>query len=256
MEFLFEELANWRFYLLGAYPKAALSGLSINIILAILSITAGFFIGAIFGLGRLSRRRYIRYPCIVYIDIVRSTPLILILFWSCFLLPVLGFKPPLFWSSVVSLSIYSSAYQAEIVRAGILSIPSGQMEAALSTGMSRLQSQMLVLLPQAFIKMIPTFLSFANHLFKATSLVFTVGIVELTHTGVIVSRLTPERLYATYFTVALGFWVICYSLSYASQKLEKRFGILDYESYKPEISREDLALIPMPRAVKKMFVTN
>jgi len=256
MESLFNDFGNIKYYLIGSFPDEPLSGFSLNIILAILSISIGFILGVIFGLGRISKRWYVRWPCIVYIDVLRSTPLIMLLFWFYFWLPAMGFSPSLFWSAVVSLSVYASAYLAEITRAGVLSISSGQMEAALSTGMSRLQAQVNVVLPHAFTIMIPTYVSFFNHLFKATCLVFTIGIVELVHTGVIRSQIDFDKLYSSYLIVALGFWIICYALSYGSQKLEKKISIHDYKQYKPEISKEDMSSIPLPMTVKKFFITH
>ena len=149
----------------------------------------------------------------------------------------------------------SPAYLAEITRAGVLSISRGQMEAALSTGMSRLQAQVSVVLPHAFIKMMPTYVSFFNHLFKATCLVFTIGIVELVNTGVIRSQIDYDKLYSSYVIVAVCFWVVCYALSYGAQKLERKVSIHDYRQYKPEITKEDLSFIPLPMAVKKLFIT-
>ncbi|MBI5408392.1 MAG: amino acid ABC transporter permease [Nitrospirae bacterium] len=255
MEFLFEQLKNWKFYLIGAYPSGPLTGLTLNIVLAILSITIGLFFGIIFGLGRTSCRRYIRYPCSLYIDVIRSTPLLMIIFWFYFFLPVIGARLSLFWCAVISLSVYAAAYQAEIVRAGFLAVPMGQMEAALSTGMSRLQALKYVILPQAFKMMLPSFVSFFNSLFKSTSTVYIIGIVDLTRTGVIISQLKPNRILAAYVCMALGFWIVCYALSYAAQILEKKLGILDYESYKPEICRQDLVLIPLPKTVKRLLVS-
>ncbi|RJQ56142.1 MAG: amino acid ABC transporter permease [Nitrospiraceae bacterium] len=255
MEFLTEQLANWKFYLIGAYPEGPLTGLTLNIVLAVLSITIGLFFGIIFGVGRTSCRSYLRHPCGLYVDVIRSTPLLLIIFWFYFFLPVVGAKMPLFWCAVISLSVYASAYQAEIVRAGILSVPLGQMEAALSTGMTRYQAMKLVILPQAFKKMLPSFVSFFNSLFKSTSIVYIVGIIDLTRTGIIISQRQPNRIYAAYICMALGFWISCYLLSFASQLLEKRLGILDYESYKPEICRQDLVLLPLPKTVKRFLVT-
>ena len=104
--------------------------------------------------------------------------------------------------------------------------------------------------------MIPTYVSFFNHLFKATCLVFTIGIVELVHTGVIRSQIDLDKLYSSYFIVAIGFWIICYALSYGSKKLERKVSIHDYNQYKPEITKEDIAFIPLPMAVKKLFVTH
>ncbi|MBI4654737.1 MAG: amino acid ABC transporter permease [Nitrospirae bacterium] len=256
MSKLLEQFANYKFYLVGAYPEGQIGGLCLNIILAILSIIIGLSIGIFFGLGRGTPRRYISLPCIVYIDCIRSTPLLLIIFWFYFFLPVFGVKLSLFWSAVIPLSIYASAYQAEIIRAGLLAVPKGQMEAALSTGMSRWLALRSVIMPQAFRMMLPSFVSFFNSQFKNTSVVFIIGIIELIQTGVIITQRQPDRMFAAYIFMAIGFWIVCYALSYAAQKLEKRLGILDYESYKPEICREDLVLLPLPKAIKRLMITN
>ena len=256
MDFFLEQLANWKFYLIGSYPSGPLTGLTLNIVLALLSITMGLFFGIIFGLGRVSCRRYIKYPCSIFVDVVRSTPLLMIIFWSYFFLPVIGARLSLFWCSVISLSVYAAAYQAEIVRAGFLAVPYGQMDAALSTGMSRFQALIYVIMPQAFRMMLPSFVSFFNSMFKNTSTVYIIGVVELTRTGIIISQLKPNRIFAAYSVMAMGFWVVCYSLSYASQILEKKLGVIDYEAYKPEICRQDLVLFPLPKVVKNMFVSN
>jgi His/Glu/Gln/Arg/opine family amino acid ABC transporter permease subunit len=86
---IMEQFGNWTFYLFGAYPVGALGGLTLNIILAILSLSFSFFAGVLLGYSRLSRRKYVKIPCILYVDTVRSIPLILILFWLYFFLPYL-----------------------------------------------------------------------------------------------------------------------------------------------------------------------
>jgi polar amino acid transport system permease protein len=255
MEFFFEQLANWKFYLIGGFPKYPLTGLTLNIVLAFLSIVIGLSSAIILGLGRISGRWYIRYSCGACVDIVRSTPLLLIVFWFYFFLPIVGAKLSLFWCAVISLSVYAAAYQAEIVRAGVLAVPVGQMEAGLSTGMSKPQALISIIFPQAFRMMLPSFVSFFNSMFKNTSTVYIIGIVDLTRTGINISQLRPNRIYAAYACMAIGFWIVCYALSFAAQKLEKRLGILDYESYKPEICREDLVLLPLPKAVKRFLIT-
>lgn len=245
MEFVIEQFGNWNFYFVGAYPKGPVGGLVLNIAMAVLCLTISFFIGAIFGFGRLSCRRFISYPCIIYIETIRATPALLLVFWFFFFIPsVLGKNISLFWSAVISLSIYSTAYQAEIVRAGILAVPRGQMEAALSSGMTRIQALTLVILPQAFRMMIPSFVSFFISLFKETSVTYIIGIIELVQAGIIVSQRQPNRMFAAYICMAIGFFVICYSMSHLAKMLEKRLGIYDLSSYRPTVCRRDLSLKP------------
>lgn len=248
---LFDHLTNWKFYLFGGLPTGGpLGGLSLNILLAIVSTVIGLFMGVFFGMGMLSRRTYVRYLCITYIEVIRSTPFLMIIFWFYFILPLLGRSLPLFWCAVTSLSIYASVYHAEIVRAGFLAVPRGQMEAALSTGMSRFQAIRFVIIPQAFKMMFPSFVSFFNSHFKNTSTVYIIGIVEFMQAGLIAAQRQPNKILAAYLCMAIGFWVVCYGISSVAQRLEKKIGIHDCESYKPEIYRKDFYVISLPRIVK------
>ncbi len=240
---LIEQFSNWRFYIVG--PSGELGGLTLNITLAVLSLGISFIFGVLLGYSRLSSRRYIRYPCIVFIELVRSTPLIMIIFWSYFFLPnIVGKNIPILWSAVISLCIYASAYEAEIVRAGILAVHGGQLEAALSTGMSRYMSMRYVVLPQAFKMMLPSFVSFFVSLFKDTSTTYIIGLIELTQTGVIISQREPDKMYAAYLSMAIGYFVVCFSLSRLARRLERRIGVFDLESYRPEATRDEFMLIP------------
>ena len=252
---LIEQFGNWKFYLIGAYPAGPLGGLFLNISMAVICLAISFIIGAIFGLGRISCRRYISYPCAIYIEIIRATPALLLVFWFFFFIPsVLGKNISLFWSAIISLSIYATAYQAEIVRAGMLAVPRGQMEAALSTGMTRFMALKTVILPQALKMMIPTFVSFFISLFKETSVTYIIGIIELTQTGIIVSQRQPDRMFAAYICMAIGFFVICAGMSHLARRLEKRVGLLDLTSYRPTVCRTDLSLYP--RTGKKPCAEN
>ncbi len=225
---LLEQFSNWHFYLLGIYPKGDLGGLALNIILAAISLVISFFMAIILGYCRLLPVKLIRYPVGWFVDIVRSTPLLMIVFWFYFFLPyMLGDHVTIFRSTVFALCVYGASYQAEIVRAGILAVPKGQMEAALSLRLSKYQSMRYVVLPQAFKIMIPSFVSFFVSLFKDTSIAYIIGIVELTQAGVIISQREPNKLYAAYLCVAMGFWIISYSISHVSKVLEKRMGTLE-----------------------------
>ncbi len=242
---LLEQFANLKFYLLGPYPVGDIGGLCLNIVLAILSLSLSFFVGVLLGYSRLSRRKYVKIPCILYVDTIRSTPLILILFWMYFFLPyIISADVSIFLTSVIALAIYASAYQAEIVKAGILAVPKGQLEAALTSGMGRYQAMGFVVLPQAFRMMVPSYVSFFISLFKETSIVYIIGVIDLTQSGIIVSQRQPDRIYAAYICMAIGFWVISYSMSHVARGLEKRLGTLDYESFRPDVSRDEFMLLP------------
>ncbi len=242
---LIEQFANINFYLFGSYPKGDIGGLLLNIIMAFLAISLSFVFGALLGYSRLSCRPYVKFPCIAYIEIIRSTPLIMLIFWFYFFLPYMfGGNITVFWSAVISLCAYAAAYQAEIVRAGILAVPKGQLEAALSTGMSRYRSMRHVILPQAFKMMVPSFVSFFVSLFKDTSITYIIGVIELTQTGIIISQSDPDKMYAAYLSMAIGFWVVCFSMSHLARMLEKKIGVFDLESIRPEACRDEFMLLP------------
>jgi polar amino acid transport system permease protein len=242
---LLEQFSNVSFYLLGPYPNGEIGGLLLNVIMAFLAISISFVFGVVLGYSRLSCRLYIKYPCIAFIEIVRSTPLIMIIFWFYFFLPYLfGGSVTIFWSAVVSLCVYAASYQAEIVRAGIIAVPRGQLEAALSTGLSRYHAMRHIVLPQAFKMMMPSFVSFFVSLFKDTSVTYIIGIIELTQAGIIISQRQPDRMYAAYLSMGIGFWLVCFTMSQLARRLEKRIGVYDLESYRPEACRDEFMLLP------------
>lgn len=242
---LFEQFSNINFYLVGPYPKGEMGGLMLNVIMAFLAITISFVFGAVLGYSRLSCRIYIKYPCIAFVEIIRSTPLIMIIFWFYFFLPyMLGGDVTIFWSAVVSLCVYAAAYQAEIVRAGIIAVPRGQLEAALTTGLSRYQAMRHIILPQAFKMMMPSFVSFFVSLFKDTSVTYIIGIIELTQAGIIVSQRQPDKMYDAYISMGIGFWAVSFTMSHLARMLEKKIGVFDLESYRPEACRDEFMLLP------------
>jgi polar amino acid transport system permease protein len=242
---LLEQFSNIKFYIIGPFPKGDIGGLVLNITLALLAIFISFGFGALLGTSRLSCRMYIKLPSMAFVEIVRSTPLIMIIFWFYFFLPYLvSSSITIFWSAVISLSVYAAAYQAEIVRAGIIAVPRGQLEAALSTGMSRYKAMQYIILPQAFRIMVPSFVSFFVSLFKDTSTVFIIGVIELTQAGIIISQREPDKMYAAYASMGIGFWVICFIMSHLARRLEKKIGVFDLESIRPDACRDEFMLVP------------
>ncbi|UCD34775.1 MAG: ABC transporter permease subunit [Nitrospiraceae bacterium] len=248
----FNMLANWDFYLMGAFPRGEPGGLLLNLIFAVLALSLSFSVGVLFGYSRLSSRLYVKIPCIAYVEIVRATPLLIIIFWFYYVIPTLfGIHISVFWTVVLSLCFYAAAYQAEIVRAGITAVPRGQLETALASGMSRYESMGYVILPQAFRMMVPSFISFFISLFKDTSTVFIIGVIELTQAGFIVSYREPDQMIAAYASIAAGFFLVCSGLSFVAGKLEKRIGIYDFQSYRPDVSRDEFMLFPKYKFLRR-----
>ena len=220
---------------LGGGPKVTLwGGFFVNLILAIIAILAGFPLGVIFALGRASSYKTIKLVSVIFIETFRGAPLIAWLFFAWFVLP--NFLPDLFSLSdinliiraMIVLSLFSSAYVAEVVRGGLQSIPKGQKEAATALGLNTFKELFFITLPQAIRIVIPAIVSTFIAIFKDTSLVFILGITDLLRIG----RLIPEQQQEFYgksievlLIVALLFWVVSIILSQISRSIENRLNV-------------------------------
>ena len=216
---------NFDYLLVGAYPKGPLGGLAMSTILAVGGIFGAFWLGLGCGLMRISRNRALRWPAMTYIEIIRGTPLLMVVFWFYFLAPVLlGQTLPEAESALVALIVFTSAYIAEIVRAGVQALPKGQMEAARGTGLSHFQAMVYIVLPQALFNMIPSFVNQFVSLTKDTSLAFIIGVNELTKAATQVNNRTLNAPTEIFITIALLYFAICFCLTELSRRLEKRIN--------------------------------
>ncbi|TYQ29688.1 amino acid ABC transporter permease [Pseudanabaena sp. UWO310] len=204
------------------------NGLVLTLIVAISGITFSFPLGVLLALGRQSTLPLIKLFCILYIEIVRGLPLIGILFMAQVMLPLFlpaGLEIDRVLRAIAAFVLFSAAYLAENVRGGLQSIPKGQAEAARALGLGIPSTIALIILPQALKASIPAIVGQFIGLFKDTSLVAIVGLVDLM--GISRTVLSqPEfigRYAEVYLFVALIYWIFCFSLSQASQKLEKKF---------------------------------
>jgi len=157
-----------------------LTGVWMTIFLSVISLVLGLVLGLIVALLRLSRWRLLRWTAGLYIDIWRSTPFLAQILWVFFALPILtGFALSAFTAGIITLSCHASSYLAEVYRAGILGIPSGQRQAALALGMTRAQAVRRVVLPQAVMQMLPAIGSQSINIFKESALVSIINLQEL-----------------------------------------------------------------------------
>jgi general L-amino acid transport system permease protein len=216
---------------LTAVDVNAWNGLVLTLIVAISGIVFSFPLGVLLALGRQSTLPLIKWFCVFYIEVVRGLPLIGILFMAQVMLPLFlpaGLEIDRVLRAIAAFVFFSAAYLAENVRGGLQSIPKGQAEAARALGLSIPLTIILITLPQALKASIPAIVGQFIGLFKDTSLVAIVGLVDLM--GVSRTVLSqPEfigRYAEVYLFVALIYWMFCFSLSQASQKLEKKFNSL------------------------------
>jgi His/Glu/Gln/Arg/opine family amino acid ABC transporter permease subunit len=166
--------------------------------LAIPAIVLGFSLGIFIGIARLARSRWISLPATLYVEFFRGVPLVMVIFWIWFIIPqLLRFPIPEYGVALAAFVIFEAAYFGEIVRAGIQSVPRGQVEAATALGLTRPQSMRFVVLPQAIRNMVPSLVTQMIVLFKDTSLASIIGYVDLTKAAQIVNNreIRPFELY-------------------------------------------------------------
>ncbi|HJV33917.1 amino acid ABC transporter permease [Geomonas sp.] len=226
MDFDFHVIANnFTYFMIGRYPNGPLGGLGLTIYLAVVSCVLSLFGGLILGLLSVSRQRMIRIPVTLFINAVRGLPLLMVIFWMYFLLPLLtGKATPESYTVIMGLTLFTSAYMSQIVRAGIQGIPKGQTEAALSTGLKPWQAMLYIVLPQGLRNMIPSFVNQFVSLIKDTSLAFIVGVSELTHVATQVNNRTMAYPTEIFIFIAAVYFVICYAFTSFSRYLERKLS--------------------------------
>lgn len=186
-------------------------GLLLSFLLVAVGSAGGMLLGAGLALLRLSRHRLIAMPAAAYVSAVRAVPLILVLFWFYFLMPLLTGRPiGALFSALVAFVLFEAAFYCEIVRAGIGAVPAGQSAAAAASGMRRWQVIRLVVLPQAIAAMVPLLVNQVIILFQDTSLVYVVALRDfLTSASVIAGR--DDRPVEMYLFVAVVYFLICFA---------------------------------------------
>ncbi|WP_028579015.1 amino acid ABC transporter permease [Desulfogranum japonicum] len=221
-----QALLIWRFPNGGSTETfAGLGGLSMSLLMAIFCITVSFFIGLIVGVGRTAKNRIFRFPALLYIELIRGNPLIMVIFWVYFFVPPM-FKLQLdvFWSAVVAMTVFFGAYIAEIVRSGIENLPPGQLEAAKSTGLNYMQTMRRIILPQALKQMLPALVGMFIAAFKDTSLAYIIGVMELTTAAYSINNRLMLYPFEIYTTIAVLYFICCYSISLYAGRLERRIS--------------------------------
>jgi len=192
--------------------------------LAIPAIVLGFLLGIFIGLGRLAPQPWIRIPATLYVEFFRGVPLVMVIFWMWFVVPIALHRPiPEFWVALTAFVIFEAAYLGEIVRAGVQSVARGQVEAATAVGLSGTQTMLFVVLPQALKNMIPSLVTQFIVLFKDTSLASIIGFMDLTKAAQVVNN-REVRPFALYLFIAVVYWVCTYSMSRYARYVEQRLS--------------------------------
>lgn len=204
-------LADFNFRVIFEYLPLFLTGLKSTFLISIVSIMLALVVGIIACACRISGIRSIKYPAIAYIEIIRSTPLLVQIYFLYFGLPTLGIRIPELQTGILALTLNSGAYIAEIIRAGINSVDDGQIEAGISSGLNYLQRMRFIILPQALGVTVPPLLGQSIVLVKDSALLSLISVMELTRCG---QTMTSERFMPSeaFFTVAFFYMCIYFCL--------------------------------------------
>ncbi|MGQ8634578.1 amino acid ABC transporter permease [Agrobacterium sp. DKPNP3] len=211
----------WLSFLIGQYPNGPLGGLAMTLIVAVLSILFSFPIAIGLALSRLSTFRWLRVTSMALVNLVRGIPLLMLIFWCYFVIPIAtGYAVSGFWTLVCALTIYEAAYLSEVIRAGIASLPKGQVEASRSLGASYALTIRSVVLPQALFNVLPSMTSQFISTIKETSLGYVIAVNELTFAANQVNSLLLTKPLQVFTILAITYFVVCFVLTRGLTALE------------------------------------
>ena len=198
-----------------------LQGLGLSLGLTAVAMAGGMALGLIIAIARLSRFRFLAMVAALYVNGFRAIPLILVIFWFYFLVPLLLGRPVgALYSVLIAFVMFEGAYYSEIIRAGLKSVRPGQWQAAQASGMTYLQTIRLVVLPQALRKMAPLMVTQGVVLFQDTSLVYVVSLHDFMTSASIVAN-TQNRIVELYVFAALVYFALCTAGSTLAQRLNR-----------------------------------
>ena len=225
MTFLEMVQTYWLYFLVGQYPEGPLGGLVLTLLLASAGLVLAMPVGLALGLARVSPMRWLRWPVTALVYCVRGVPLLMAIFWAYFFLPsVTGVKTGQFSTMLLALVLFDGVYLAEIVRAGIQAIPTGQLQAAQALGMSRWQSMRYVVLPQALRYMLPSLVNQFVSTIKETSLGYIIGLAELSQIATQINTMVFIMPMQIYLILGLTYFLLCFGLSRLAFYLERRLA--------------------------------
>ena len=203
-----------------------LKGFVFSVQLTLIAMVGGIVLGTILALMRLSGKTWLAIPAAAYVNTMRSIPLVMVILWFFLLIPLMLGKPMgAELSAMITFTLFEAAYYSEIMRAGIQSVPKGQVYAGYAVGMTYSQTMQLVVLPQAFRNMLPVLLTQTIILFQDTSLVYAIGAYDMLK-GFEVAGKNFNRPVETYLVAAVIYFVICFSLSMLVKRLQAKIAII------------------------------
>lgn len=196
-------------------------------ILAFLSVGLGMIIALLLAAGRVYGPPGISHISVAIIEIVRGTPELMVIFWIYFTYPaVIGHAISNWWAAVVALTLMAAAYLAEVIRGGLYSVPNAQREAGIASGLSEYQTFWYIILPQAIRNMVPAFIAQLVMLFKTTSLVYVIGVIEYFRAIILINN-AMFAPFALYLTMGIGYFICCYFLSWVIRRLDPKYLLVE-----------------------------
>lgn len=205
---------------IAQYYPVILKGVGVTLALSVIGIVAGTIVGFVLGIARASSNTLLSFVVGAYTDIFRGTPVLVQVFVVFFILPEAGIELDSFTAGALALSNIAACFISEIVASGIRAVPVGQVEAAASAGLTRLQQLRLVVLPQATRMIVPSLVGQFVLLVKDSSVVSAIGLLDLTRSGWIIVQSVPNGM-LVFSVVGIGYFLICYPLLHLSRRMEK-----------------------------------
>ena len=217
---------DWSFFSWDLYTNFVAKGLVFSLTLTVIATLGGIIFGTLLALMRLSGKKWLEVPAVIYVNGMRSIPLVMVILWFFLLMPMIIGKPiGAETSAIITFVAFEAAYFSEIMRAGIQSIPRGQVHAGQAVGMTYSQNMRLVVLPQAFRNMLPVLLTQTIILFQDPSLVYAIGAYDMLK-GFEIAGKNFGRPIESYLAAAATYFVICFALSWAVKQLHKKIAII------------------------------
>ncbi|MGC3985353.1 MAG: amino acid ABC transporter permease [Pseudorhodoferax sp.] len=217
---------DFSFYNWSVITDFVLKGFYFSVFLTVVATLGGIFFGTLLALMRLSGKKWLDTPAAIYVNGMRSIPLVMVILWFFLLVPFMIGRPiGAEMSAIITFIAFEAAYFSEIMRAGIQSIPRGQVFAGQAVGMTYKQNMTLVILPQAFRNMLPVLLTQTIILFQDTSLVYAIGAYDMLK-GFETAGKNFGRPIESYLLAAVVYFVLCYALSWLVKRLHKKIAII------------------------------
>ena len=217
---------DWSFFSWDLFANFILKGLYFSVTLTVVATLGGIALGTVLALMRLSGNKLLVLPATIYVNGMRSVPLVMVILWFFLLVPLIIGRPiGAEISAVITFVAFEAAYFSEIMRAGIQSIPRGQVFAGQAVGMTYAQNMKLVILPQAFRNMLPVLLTQTIILFQDTSLVYAIGAYDMLK-GFEIAGKNYVRPIEAYLAATVVYFVICFALSWLVKRLHKKIAII------------------------------